>query len=84
MSTVTSRSLPSSSAVLSSKFTGVIVRATGQWLSSGLHRVKKVFGPDEITTASELMALANYYEATQPSLAADLRAAAMRGEEISA
>lgn len=41
-------------------------------------RVQDVGGPYEPRTTEELLALADSYEATQPSYAADLRAAAER------
>ena len=58
-----------------------LVRLVG-WLADQWHAAKSSLQPREPRTAEELIEWAGRYEATQPSYAADLRAAAVRTQQI--
>ncbi|WP_295645133.1 hypothetical protein [uncultured Methylibium sp.] len=57
---------------------GIWAAAFLRWISLRLNRQPRPSEPQK--EIAELWALANQYESTQPSLAADLRGAAMRWE----
>ena len=58
-----------------------LVRLVG-WLADQWHAVKASLQPSEPRNAEELIEWAGRYEATQPSYAADLRAAALHAQKV--
>ena len=70
--------VPSSRVPAATSFAVYLVQVLADGWNRVIARVQDAAGPYEPRTTEELLALADSYEATQPSYAADLRAAAER------
>jgi hypothetical protein len=74
--------VPASNTTTARSFAVFLVDATANALHKLATRIAEAGRPYEPRTAEELIEWANSYEATQPSYAADLRAAALHSQEI--
>ncbi|MDZ7854955.1 hypothetical protein [Sphaerotilus sp.] len=74
--------VPASNTTTARSFAVFLVDAMADALYKLSTRIAEAGQPYEPRTAEELIEWANSYEATQPSYAADLRAAALHAQEI--
>lgn len=74
--------VPASNPTTARSFAVFLVDAAANALHKLSTRIAEAGQPYEPRTAEELIEWANSYEATQPSYAADLRAAALHAQEI--
>lgn len=74
--------VPASNTTTARSFAVFLVDAAANALHKLSTRIAVAGQPYEPRTAEELIEWANSYEATQPSYAADLRAAALHAQEI--
>lgn len=74
--------VPASNTATARSFAVFLVDAAANALHKLSTRIAEAGRPYEPRTAEELIEWANSYEATQPSYAADLRAAALHAQEI--